>query len=444
MMAQLPYGANIEISSTSSSISSKFALGRADYITSTQDITSITYKYEEKNGSLIGIDTNLKLSWDKTKKTFTLSNSDIFGTDTKPYINLQCNNVKIPISFYEEGTNTNNIDSLLLEAYDNSDYVIVCDSYILNWNKESTLDVFIEKDTGHGGVYREYYGCKVSYSYLNNNNKIVNGSKVLLQSSNLSAPFSITIPKLNGTTSSLKINNTVSETRKFINYFALSILVHMNDGHSTYKVYTLNYIEGTNKIYTNADFPNTIKGKYYLDNNTGIPKLYNNLQPKWNSNFFYRTQDGNYYISPSTSEIKYELSFNCTDVCVCDGDCDCDGYCYEEECPCYIECDCYGECGADCPCLHYDDCDEEGCSSDGGGCPSDGGGSSEPWEDEKQYVGRAGGTDAYIIIYNNPGNNRYRIASYVPGDTFTVLYEWNGWFQTYDGWISGDDDWWIN
>ena len=50
MMDQLPYGSNILITSTSSNISDKFALGRPDFITSKSQPTTITYSYIEKNG----------------------------------------------------------------------------------------------------------------------------------------------------------------------------------------------------------------------------------------------------------------------------------------------------------------------------------------------------------------------------------------------------------
>ena len=330
MMSMLPCGANILLSSISSSIVNKFPLGRPDYIISSKEISTITYSYIEKNGTLVGIDTNLILSnWDKVNKTFTISNSNIFGTDTEPYINLQCNNVKIPISFLDhsgsgnkwyETDSTTYSNKIRLKGYYNPTHVDIIKYYTINWDTPITQQIFIEKNTSGGNVQSEYYACDAFYDYLDNNNNIQHGQSTVYTIQGQAPNGYVTIPKLNGETDSLKNGNNIITTKKFINYFALGVQVHINDGYSIYKADTQTYITGTNEIYSNTGFPDNISNKKYLENEHGIPLRNDNLRTKWNNNFFYKTQNENYYISPATSEIYYDWDILSTCISYCGAD----------------------------------------------------------------------------------------------------------------------------
>ena len=210
MIEMYPYGANIKINSISCSIKDDY-IGRPDFITSTKDISTITYFYSEWNGTVVSISTNLNYTLNTTNHTITLSNSTIFGTSQIPYIKILCNDVKIPISFIDsDGTGnkwyskTINSDSITLNGYYPGNYAEVAKEYKISWNKTNTIDIFKGKDTSGGNVQSEYYACKAFYHYLDNNNKEQSDSILLWSTQGQAPDGTVTIPKLNGESSTLR------------------------------------------------------------------------------------------------------------------------------------------------------------------------------------------------------------------------------------------------
>ena len=554
MMQQWPYGANILIKSIACNFNENIALGGADFLTSTVKDTEMTFEFTELNGELVTIETNLTFSNlvrnATTKKgTFKLStvNSNCSvskGADReKPYINLCCNNVKIPISFIDSdghgnkwGETTISENNIEIRDYDGN-YVYIPKEITLSWNRTSNNQkIFIERVNGSSA---EYYACEVQYLYLNDENEVVEGQTRIWTSSTIpkEQKRTITLPKLNGTSSVLQYGDT-KLTLKFYKYLSLGVEIRLSDGCTTYKHNTVYYIKGTNRSYNNTAIPNMIKGTYYLESSPkGFPKLElaTDLKTKWNSDFFFITQlsktsKKKYYISPSTSQVLYtfDLLSTCDIYCPCDANYDCEGYCQCEEvvisgcedwsireceencfcdtysymyngeyhnytcsgyctcnwneycgvnasyctedtqiCPCdYYAGELYvnGDCGEYCTCNDYRGscnhnvcgwyCDHEDCGDDTytrdcsntyPGCTANTV-TTPIWDAEKKYVGRVGGTNEAIAVYDIPGKGRERIASLPKNSTFTVLYVWegHGWFETYDGWISSSGNWWIN
>ena len=376
MMDQLPYGSNIIINSTSSNISDKFSINRPDFITSKKQATTITYHYTEKNGTLVSISTNLTCTLDTVNKTFTLSNDNIFNKGTKPYIELHCDDVKIYMAFTDhDGTGnkwsslTENTDDLTIKGHNEDNYVKVAKYCVVSWSKvNNNQNLFIEKEIGED-AYSEYYACDAFYLYKDNNN-IKKGTSTIYSSQVISLN-KITTPKLDGSSSALKFGTKTIETKNFYKYFALGTQIKILDGCSVYQSTTQPYVKGTNKIYNNIGFFNTISGTTVLNDDNGVPKILSNseLQYKWNSDFFYITNN-NEYISPSTSEVyyKWDITSECQCQCQCDCNCQCQcnticdcqelweddngnsWYCDKNSCNyCdYCDCECYGGCQCQC------------------------------------------------------------------------------------------------
>ena len=376
-MEQWPYGANILIKSSNSF--HNIPAGQIDFITSRQEAVTMTFNYEEVNGTLVEINTNLRLvSWDNKhpKGSFTLSNDNFNDFSKKPYIYLCCNNVKVPITFVDTDNTGNkwyttevNSDSIMLKGK-NNDYVKVAKEVILNWNTSTEQQIFIEKNTSTANS--EFYGCQGSYLYLNNNN-LEESKDIIWQNTIFPTNGKITIPRLDGISSQFKANNT-SITKKFYKYFMLGIQVKILDGYSTYKTNSNYYIKDTNIIYDNTGFLKTVKGIRYLESDEkGALKILSNseLDFKWHSDFFFTTKNGE-YISPSSSKIyiNYDIVIgrNCPEhgpICNCNSDARCKPYttigvgCTRHTiCSLYYSCECYGyEIGDEYyKCKEYYDC----------------------------------------------------------------------------------------
>ena len=339
---QLPYGANIILTSIDSSLSTKIPVGGIEFITSKKEITTMTFQYQDGiNGTLVDIVTNLNiLNWNKTNKTFKVSNKDIFSTGAKPYIQLCCNKVKLPISFVSIGGITNkwynakvNTDDFTIYGYehiegnkDKQAYAKFGRYITISWNTdEPNQTIFIEKNTNGISDGSEFYGCYAYYFYLDGNT-IKKEIEQTVFTGLGSAPSNgtITIPRLDGKQSSIKNGNTAIYTKKFYKYFMLGILVRITgSGYEAYKHHTVYYIKDSNKTYNNTDFLGTINGEQNLLSQDGIPLLLSTeLNYKWNSNFFYTTESGK-FISPSSSQIyfKYDLGASCTDYSLCYTEC---------------------------------------------------------------------------------------------------------------------------
>lgn len=328
MMEMLPYGANILVSSKSTTLGNKFPLQQPDFISGSSEPVTITYDYTEENGILIGIDTNLRYELDTENHTFLLSNDNIFGTNEKPYIKLLCNHVFIPISFIDhDGTgnkwtseNTSYSNKIRLNGYYSGNYVDITKGYYISWNRqESSQTIFIGKNTGGGGAYGEYYACEAFYQFLNSNGQVENGNSTIWSVSGQAPNGVVTIPKLNGELSEIRCGNTVI-SRKFINYFALGVQVKILDGYSTYQANTRFYIEGNNRIYNNTSTITEISipqnRKAYLISDKVPNYSYSDAEYKWNTDFFYKLEtkdssNNDILISPSTSQIKYDWLFDC-------------------------------------------------------------------------------------------------------------------------------------
>ena len=368
---QVPYGANILITSTDSSFSTKIPVGGIEFITSQKEVNTMTFQYEEKNGTLVDIITNLDLKkWDKTKKTFTVSNETIFSTGVKPYIQLCCNNVKLPISFVQVGNLTNkwaktevNNTNITLYGYEDDEdsnkrvYATFTRNIIVSWDKdEANQQIFINKNTSgmeQGGT--EFYGCYATYFYLDSNdnlNKDTNQQVFIGQGGAPSSGY-VTIPRLDGIQSSVKNGTTKKITKKFYKYFMLGLLVRITgSGYESYKHNTVYYVGNTssetNKTYNNTDFLGSVKGKQILLSEDGIPLLLSasELDYKWNSNFFYITKKGQ-YISPSSSQIYTEYDFGdyiCSSHTLCYTECDSNK---TMDCSCNYLCSNYSNSGPD-------------------------------------------------------------------------------------------------
>ena len=420
MADMLPYGANIVLNSIASTLSENYPLNRSDYITSSIIVSEIQYSYENYNGDLVEIITNLELKeWDKRNHTFTVSNENIIGQPIKPYIKLCCNNVKIPISFIDhDGTGNKWLTSsvnerqntIILQGQESvdkplpEDYVRIASYYKISWNKSEKQQIFKTRDV----TSSDYYACDVFYNYLDNDNNIQQGNLNIWSMGNRSFDNEgyITVPRLDGTSDSIKLgeNSDVTKlTKKFINYFAIGVQVKINSGYSAYRTNTLNYIKGSNFIYDNIGRGfEPIKGKYYLKNNRGIPVQSKDLNIKWNSDFFYTTlttsnNSSIYYISPSTSIIYYEqdLAGRCNSVCSC-----------------YGKCSSYGICSS------YGGCNEDSCDNYSGGGPS---GDYLP---AKMYDVCVFTGQAYNSGWEHPGGRTI----YVPAGYYTLVIE------TSEGW----------
>ena len=360
VMEQLPYGANIKIKSLTSNLSSKVPVGGIDFVTSKTASNTMTFQYEEINGTLVSISTSLSCTLDKVNKKITLSDSKIFGTATKPYIELHCNNVKVPISFVTVGNLTNkwydqtiSNDGITLKSYIKDKYAKFAKEFTISWSKdESNQQIFKGKDTS-GLEGTEFYGCYATYMYKNGStiNKDVN-QQVFIGDGQAPASGYVTIPRLDGTESSIRNGNTIKATKKFYKYFMLGLLVRITGtGQEVYKHETTYYVGSNstdkNKAYNNTDFTENLVGQKYLQSSGGIPLLIadssnvTKLDYKWHSNFFYITNEGK-YISPSSSEIKHDWNFY---GCQCDCNCQCDCQC---QCQCHCQCDCQCECQCHC------------------------------------------------------------------------------------------------
>lgn len=411
MMNLYPYGANILVWSTSNNFNENFNY-RGDFITSKTKAVKIEYKYTEYNGTLVGISTNLDYTWNKNNKTFTLSNSTLFNNNSneKPYINLLCNNVEIyPFfewfmsenhpghyelsRFYSTTTYDGKLEvrgwsGVYEEKYENNPnrkrvypHVIIATSSYISWSTGSEQTIFFEDFLPKRVNRPNFLRCDVYYNYLDDENKIQFGRTTLWNGDGINPKGKLTIPKLNGTRSSLKYiteddgNPDITVTKKFINYFAIGHQIRIRDGFSIETYATVPYVIGNNQnFYERRGFIKkfTDNEKHYLLTTNGIPSATTGLEIEWNNDYFYMTEDTYnyndgtttvllpYYISPSNSIIYSEEIANtcyndftcteCEDYCpnhysqICGWDCGCDSMyeCENQSCPSQV---CENQCG---------------------------------------------------------------------------------------------------
>ena len=382
MMQQWPYGANILIECTSTNIPENIDIGGADFVTSRVKDTIMTFKYTEINGQLVSIDTNLEEVFrtrDSNTKTGQFKLKTINNGKTKdgekPYINLCCNNVKIPLVFIDHTNDQNppnkwgsyiiDNDTITLYGHNTQEapYIKFAKEIVVNWDSTSTETIM--KGMDKTGLYREsYLACEVYYLYLDKNKKLQNDITTIWSTGDGgltgSSTWKVTIPRLDGKETSLVwnkngTNNNISNSKKsYYKFFMLGVQVRMWDGYTADKFETLYFIgkdkNSINKTYDNTTFSEPITGIYYLESTNGFPDLtVTELKNKWNSDFFFTTQEKNgekYYISPSTSEIYNTYFIENTQDCSCNIDC---------------SCDCDIDCSKDCHCNAHWGCEGYTC-----------------------------------------------------------------------------------
>ena len=373
MMQQWPYGANILIKAIDCNFDKNIILGGADFMTSLTKDTEMTFRFTEINGTLVEIETNLELlSFEReydNEGTFTIrtnKNKNYPPKGEKPYINLCCNDVKVPLAFIDYTNSGNKFahceieNDTIIISDDHDDYIILPKEINVSWNKSTTTEIMIDKQNYHGD---EWYVFKAQCMYKKKK-EIVIDVKDLYDNSGKPKNNILVIPKLNGKENSeLSYDKNIYKL-KFYKYFILGVQIRIRDGYTTYKHDTLYYINSEeeedkelNRIYDNTTIPRFVEGKHYIKSEKGFPLLDTKLSTKWNSDFFFVLENTDYYISPSTSKIywEYDLYGSCPSDCGCDG-----GYCYDgiectDEVCNSVDCPCNSLCKCNYHCLCYED-----------------------------------------------------------------------------------------
>lgn len=375
MMQQWPFGANILVESVSCNFNENIDVGDADFMTSLIKDTEMTFKYTEINGTLVEIDTNLEVvnfykeEYEENIGYFTLRTNKANNyppEGEKPYINLCCNDVKLPIAFInftDSGnkwfqTDHNEDDNTLTVYTSDEDYVIIPATISVSWNKSSTTKLFLKKE-----VYssQEYYIFKVHCLRKTDTGQIEELILSLYDKSGTpkEAKNILTIPKLDGKESNILSYDDTKYNLNFYQYFILGAEIRLRNGDSVYQPETTYYVSSNLqkkliRYYDNTTFPYFIQGLFYLKSEKGFPTLNTELSTKWNTSFFFLTEKtdnnkNNYYISPSTSQIfwKYTASGECSPYCDCDGVYTCSHGC--NKCDPHCPNECPNECPTNCP-----------------------------------------------------------------------------------------------
>ena len=300
----LPYEACVNVTSTSSTLT-EIPVGYNYFISSSQHSTTTYFKYTDSiNGTVVGIDTNLRIvqALNTTNKTFALSDSNIFGTNTKPYIRLLCNNVKVETFFFatyggteeENGFSNFSVDddgttiTVSSNAVDDG-YVTLARYVTVSWTKDE-VNTLCFGDGHPNDRWIRIWGY--SSAYAEGHDTIVTDYKTYSLEN-----YQTTIPSLSSLGSP---------------YYKVAYHVNFT-GESRWAPYSYFITNGTHKTYNvNGFYNETNIAEEIIQNSVSkTPELY--IGPNsniWGNNkAFYKTTGGNYILASSGVQLKTQWTY---------------------------------------------------------------------------------------------------------------------------------------